>query len=356
MGFAFGLSVRRTLHAPGGTGKHSPQPALGAWRASWFHPRVTGPERIVFMGTAPLAAAILRALHAHHPARIAAVVTQPDRPKGRDLRPQPSAVKLAAAEFGLPILQPGKARDPDFLRQLAELRPDLMVVAAYGQILPQAILDLPGHGCLNIHTSLLPKYRGAAPIQWAIANGDAETGVTLMRMDAGMDTGDILATARTPIRDEDNSATLHDRLAELGAQLLVQSLPGWCDGKLQPVPQDHALATHARKITKEDGRLDWSLDARTLWNRMRAFTPWPGAYTTLPGADRNPTLKILRADPLTGPCGEPGTLLDTGPAGIVVACGTGALRLCEVQREGSKPLPAGAFLVGFPLPVGARFR
>ncbi len=314
-----------------------------------------GDTRIIFMGTAPLAAVILRALHSAFPARIVAVVTQPDRPKGRDLALQPSAVKAAALALGLPVLQPEKARDPAFVTHLASLKPDVIIVAAYGQILPQAILDLPRHGCLNIHTSILPRHRGAAPIQWAIANGDIETGVTLMRMDAGMDTGDILAIERTPIRDDDNSPTLHDRLAELGAQLLVKALPDWCNGKLHPVPQDHSLATHARKITKEDGRLDWSLDARTLWNRMRAFTPWPGAYTTLPNANRNLTLKVLRADPLPGPNGDPGTILDTGPAGIVVACGAGALRLSEVQREGGKPLLAGAFLAGFPLPVGTRF-
>jgi len=312
--------------------------------------------RIIFMGTAPLAAVILRALHSAFPSQVIAVVTQPDRPKGRDLKLQPSAVKAAALELRLPVLQPEKARDPEFIARLAAWKPDVIIVAAYGQILPQAILDIPRHGCLNIHTSLLPKHRGAAPIQWAIAHGDSETGVTLMRMDAGMDTGDILAIVRTSISDEDNSTTLHDRLAELGAELLVKCLPDWCAGKLQPMPQDHAEASHARKITKEDGRLDWSLDARTLWNRMRAFTPWPGAYTKLPGVERNPLLKILRADVLPGGNGVPGTILEASPEGIVVACGSGVLVLRLLQREGGKPMSAREFLAGFPLQPGSTLR
>jgi methionyl-tRNA formyltransferase len=316
-----------------------------------------GQLHIVFMGTAPLAAVSLRALAAEPAFTIPAVVTQPDRPKGRDLQLQPSAVKLAALELGLPVLQPERARSPEFLEQLRALTPDLIVVAAYGQILPQALLDLPRHGCLNVHTSLLPKYRGAAPIQWAIADGEPETGVTIMRMDAGLDTGPIVTMERTPILDTDTGATLHDRLAELGARLLVKTIPDYCAGKLPLTPQPATGATYARKIEKDDGRLDWNQPARVLWNRLRAFTPWPGAFTALTGVAKNPLLKVLRAEPLepdAAPALPPGTILRADRDGIVVSCGEGALRLLEVQREGGRRLPAGDFLAGNPLKVGDR--
>src|SRR5208282_4756507 len=205
---------------------------------------------IVFMGTAELSCASLDALVHDQQFQIAAVVTQPDRPKGRELRPQPSPVKMVAQKLNLPVLQPGRARDEAFISELRGLAPDLIVVVAYGQILPPAILDLPRHGCLNVHTSLLPKYRGAAPIQWAIANGDTETGVTLMKMDAGLDTGDILAQRRTPVRSEDDSVTLHDRLARLGAELLAQTIPDYTAGKIQSVPQPAEGVSHAPKIKK----------------------------------------------------------------------------------------------------------
>ena len=208
--------------------------------------------RIIFMGTAELSCASLQALAGNPQFQIAAVVTQPDRPKGRDLKPQPSPVKSLALKLGLPVLQPPRARDEQFIAELRALQPDLIVVVAYGQILPPAILDLPRHGCLNVHTSLLPKYRGAAPIQWAIANGDTETGVTIMKMDAGLDTGDIVAQRRTPIRPEDDSATLHDRLAQLGAELLVQTIPDYVAGKIQPVrnpPKARATRQKSKRKT-----------------------------------------------------------------------------------------------------------
>ena len=215
---------------------------------------------VIFMGTAPLARPSLEALRAAADIRVAAVVTQPDRPKGRDLKLQPSAVKTAAV--GLTVLQPEKARNPEFIECLRGLKPDLIVVAAYGQILPQAILDLPRYGCLNVHTSLLPKYRGAAPIQWAILNGDAETGVTIMKMDAGLDTGPIVSRRATPIAPDDNAATLHDRLAQIGSQLLTETIPAYVAGQIVPQAQNNALSSVARKITKDDGRLDWTLPAR----------------------------------------------------------------------------------------------
>jgi len=240
--------------------------------------------RIVFMGTAELSCASLETLAGDEKYFVAAVITQPDKPKGRDLKLQPSPVKSLALKLNLPVLQPARARDEQFIAELRGLKPDLIVVVAYGHILPQTILDLSEFGCLNVHTSLLPKYRGAAPIQWAIANGETETGVTVMKMDAGLDTGPIISQRRIPILPEDDSATLHDRLARLGAELLAQTIPDFVAGKVQPQPQPVEGVGHAPKIKKEDGRIDWNLPAKTIWNRLRAFTPWPGAFTFLRSA------------------------------------------------------------------------
>lgn len=313
--------------------------------------------RIVFMGTAELACASLRALvkeRATLAAEVAAVVTQPDRPKGRDLKSQPSFVKQAALELGLPVLQPDRARNEGFIAELRALRPDIIVVVAYGQILPPAILDLPHHGCLNVHTSILPKYRGAAPIQWAIAHGDAETGVTIMKMDAGLDTGPILAVEATPINATDDAVTLYDRLAQLGAGLLVRTISDHIAGRIALQAQPIEGASYARKVTKEDGRLDWSQPAGVLWNHHRAFTPWPGSYALLPGAEKNRLLKVWRMEPVAI-VGKPGEILAADQSGIVVGCGEGALRLTEVQREGSRRLSVAQFLAGFPLQPAQRF-
>jgi methionyl-tRNA formyltransferase len=235
--------------------------------------------RIIFMGTAELSCASLETRAGDKAFSVAAVVTQPDKPKGRDLKLQPSPVKSLALKLNLPVLQPFRARDEQFIAELRVLKPDLIVVVAYGHILPQTILDLPKFGCLNVHTSLLPKYRGAAPIQRAIANGETDTGVTVMKMDAGLDTGPIVSQRRAPILPEDNSATLHNRLARLGAELLAQTIPDFVAGKIQPQPQIAEGVSHAPKIKKEDARIDWNLPAKTIWNRLRAFTPWPGAFT-----------------------------------------------------------------------------
>jgi methionyl-tRNA formyltransferase len=226
-------------------------------------------------------------------------------------------------------------------------------VAAYGQILPQSILDLPRYGCLNVHTSLLPRYRGAAPIQWAILNGDAETGVTIMKMDAGLDTGAILTQARTPIHPEDTSATLHDRLAALGAELLLRTIPDYVAGKLTPQPQPAEGATYAAKIKKQDGHLDWAQPAETLWNRVRGLTPWPGAFSYLPGQPQPHLLKIWQAEPIqrTGASGE---ILQADKSGIVVGCGRDALRILILQREGGRRLTAQEFLAGHPLLPGQK--
>jgi methionyl-tRNA formyltransferase len=328
------------------------------------------------MGTAELSCASLEKLALDETLSVAAVVTQPDRPKGRELKPQPSPVKTLARRLGLPVLQPERARDEKFIAELRALQPDLIVVAAYGQILPQRILDLPRHGCLNVHASLLPRYRGAAPIQWAIANGDTGTGVTIMKMDAGLDTGPMVAQRRTAIQPADDSATLHDRLARLGAELLAETIPGYVAGKIQPAPQPAEGVSHAPKIKKEDGRIDWNLPAKTIWNRLRAFTPWPGAFTFwlgVPPSGGNATrteeppeggtpnaaqpilIKIWKAE-IVERLGKPGEVLSADKSGIVIACGKDALRILESQREGGRRMSAAEFLAGHPLKAGEMFK
>jgi methionyl-tRNA formyltransferase len=310
--------------------------------------------RIIFMGTAELSCASLEALARDPQFQLAAVVTQPDRPRGRELKRQPSPVKAFAQKLNLPVLEPERVRDEQFIAELRGLAPELIVVAAYGQILPPAILDLPRHGCLNVHTSLLPKYRGAAPIQWALANGDAETGVTLMKMDAGLDTGDIVAQRRTPIRPADDSATLHDRLARLGAELLGQTIPDYVSEKIRPRPQPAAGASHAPKIKKEDGHIDWNLPAQTIVNRLRAFTPWPGVFTFLKAEPKHRLLKIWKAGAVEK-SGGAGEILSADKNGIVAACGQNALRILELQREGGRRMSAAEFLAGHPLKAGEKF-
>ena len=328
------------------------------------------------MGTAELSCPSLAKLACDGRFSVAAVVTQPDKPKGRDLNLTPSPVKVLAEKLNLPVLQPLKARDEKFIGELCELKPGLMVVVAYGQILPQSILDLPPHGCLNVHTSLLPKYRGAAPIQWAIADGNVETGVTIMKMDAGLDTGPVLSMRRTPILPEDDSQKLHDRLAQLGAELLVETIPGYIAGKIQPQPQPAEGSTYAAKIKKEDGKIDWNQPAMQIWNRLRAFTPWPGAFTFLPGESEskpvgtttNPKIKLPTGIPARPPrllkiskaevvqkSGPSGDVLSADKTGIVVGCGRDALRILELQREGGKRLTAEQFLIGHPLKPGQKF-
>ncbi len=317
--------------------------------------------RIVFMGTAELSCASLEKLARDKQFSVAAVVTQPDKPKGRDLRLQPSPVKLLALKLNLLVLQPARARDEQFIAGLRELKPDLIVVVAYGHILPPAILELPKFGCLNVHTSLLPKYRGAGPIQWAIANGETETGVTVMKMDAGMDTGPILSQRRTPIWPADNSATLHDRLAELGAELLAETIPGYVAGEIQPQPQPAEGASHAPKIKKEDGRIDWTLPAKTIWNRLRAFTPWPGAFTSYksPLSIQHSTpnlhlLKIWKAE-VVERSGKAGEILSADKNGIIVGCAQDALRILELQPEGGRRMSAAEFLAGHAMRPGQEF-
>ena len=298
------------------------------------------------MGSAELACPGLRALCRNPEFKVAAVVTQPDRPKGRDLRLSPSPVKVCALEQGVTVLQPERARNASFIEELRKLAPDLIVVIAYGQILPRAILEIPTQGCLNVHTSLLPKYRGAAPIQWAILEDENETGVTVMKMDEGLDTGDIVAVEKTLIAPEDNASTLHDRLGEIGAELLTRTIPAYVAGKIKPQKQPTEGASYARKIKKEDGRIDWNLPARRIWNMVRAFVPWPVAFTYLPEKDKTHLLKIWSAVEEPGMNGAPGTVLRADKSGLVVACGEDALRILTLQREGGKKLSAPDFVTG----------
>ncbi len=312
-----------------------------------------GALRIIFMGTAELSCASLERLAREERFSVVAVVSQPDKPKGRDLKLTASPVKVLAEKLKLPVLQPLKARDESFIAELRALKPDLMVVVAYGQILPQALLDVPTFGCVNVHTSLLPKYRGAAPIQWAIADGEPETGVTIMQMDASLDTGPILSFQRTPILPTDDSQVLHDRLAQLGAELLIESILDFVAGTILPTPQPATGSTYAAKIKKEDGQINWRFPAEKIWNRLRAFTPWPGAFTFLPTAPQPQLLKILKAE-VVKISGPPGAVLAADKNGILVGCGQHALRILELQREGGKRLPAEAFLAGCPLQSGTK--
>jgi methionyl-tRNA formyltransferase len=310
------------------------------------------PSRIVFMGTAELACASLKALLALSPSPVVAVVTRPDRPKGRDLREQPPPVKIIAKEAGLPVLQPEKAREPAFLAGLSEFHPDVIIVAAYGQILPQTALDLPKFGCINVHASLLPKYRGAAPIQWAILNNERETGVSIMKMAAGLDTGDVLSQRSTSIGPDETATVLHDRLAVIGAELLVETLPQYLAGNITPRPQDNAAATYARKITKADGLLDWTRPALELRNRIRAFTPWPGAFLNWTAQGHARLLKIWRAQ-IAHRQGPPGQVLEANKTEFVIACGTDALRIEQLQMEGGRKMTAAEFLAGHEIKPGA---
>jgi len=300
------------------------------------------------MGTAELSCASLKALA--EGLEVIAVVTQPDKPKGRHLKLLPTPVKVMAESLSIPVLQPSRARNEEFIEQLRALRPELIAVAAYGQILPAAILDLPPLGCLNVHTSLLPKYRGAAPIQWAILNGEEETGVTIMKMDVGLDTGAIVTQERTPIRPEDNAATLHDRLAEIGAELLVRTIPDYTGGKFLPQPQPAEGVSHAPKIKKEDGRIDWSKSAQWVWNRVRGLVPWPGAFTSMGGGEGQ-MLRIWEAQVVPGQ-GSPGEIMQAEKHGLVIACGEGAIRVVRLQREGGRQMTIQEFLAGHKLQPG----
>ncbi len=304
--------------------------------------------RLIFAGTPGFAAHALAALHsAGH--EIVLVLAQPDRPAGRGLKLAPGAVKALAQERGLEVYQPAGLKDAQTQQRLRALGADLMVVAAYGLILPEPVLAIARLGAVNIHASLLPRWRGAAPIQRAILAGDARTGISIMQMDCGLDTGPILAAEAIPIAADDTSATLHDKLAELGARLIVSALSRLERGELRTQPQEDALASYAAKIAKTEAEIDWSEDAAVIERKIRAFNPQPGASTTI----RKAALKIWRAGTIAAE-GAPGTILAADRDGIVVACGSGALKVQELQRAGGKRLAAAQFLAGFHLAAGER--
>jgi methionyl-tRNA formyltransferase len=295
--------------------------------------------RVIFMGSPEFALPTLRALAKSY--RVAGVVTQPDRPAGRGRTLAPPPVKILAEQLGLPVIQPSRLKEPGAVEQLLAWQPDLIVVAAFGQILRPAVLDLPPFGCINVHGSLLPRWRGAAPIQAAILAGDVETGITIMRMDPGVDTGGILSQRTIPILPEDTAGSLGERLAFLGAELLIDTLPVYLRGELLPQPQEDALATYAPLLKKEDGRLDFSQGAEELARRVRAFNPWPGAYTFWQGQ----MLKVHRAH--TADTASPGSGKTSMVEGLP-AVGTvqGLLVLDEVQPAGKKPMNGEVFLRG----------
>lgn len=305
---------------------------------------------VVFLGSGSFAVPSLEALvRAGH--RVRAAVSQPDREKGRGRAVTPPPVKPVAEALGIPVFQPARVRLPEAQDHLRSLSPDVQVVVAYGQILPRTVIDIPRLGTINVHASLLPRYRGAAPIQWAIVRGETETGVTTMQIDEGLDTGPILRSRATAIGDEETAEELELRLSLLGAELLLETLSGLENGSVEPVPQDHAQATLAPLITKEEGRIDWSLDAHALACRVRGFHRWPGVVTQLGGR----SLRVMKARPGGPVSAQPGTVVAVEGDGVLVACGGGtSLRLLEVQPESRKPMPATAFAAGARLIAGAR--
>jgi methionyl-tRNA formyltransferase len=307
--------------------------------------------RAVFFGTPEFACPSLQALM--EVAEVRLVVTQPDRPAGRGMKPQPPPVKVLAGQNRLEVTQPDSVRSPEFARFLRERRADVGVVVAYGKILPSSVLEASRLGCVNVHASLLPRYRGAAPIQWSIVKGESETGVCLMQMDEGMDTGPLLAVSRTPIDDNETAGELTARLSRLGAGLLRADLPRFLRGELVPEPQAHERATAAPPLKKEDGRVDWNRPAREIHNLVRGLNPRPGAFSWLDGR----RVKLHRTRPLDPGPGdrEPGCIVDAGAGTIRVACSPGLLAIEELQLEGKRRMKAAELLSGNRLSAGDRF-
>jgi len=307
--------------------------------------------RIVFMGTPSFAVPSLRAL-IEEGYQVVAVVSQPDRPKGRKKLLTPPPVKEAALELGIPVLQPERMRNEDAISALASYEPDLIVTAAYGQILPKAVLDLPQHGCINVHGSLLPKYRGGAPIQRSIINGESETGVTIMYMAEGLDTGDMISSVAIPIEDEDNAGTIFEKLSLAGAKLLIETLPPLVRGELQAVPQDNHLATYAPNLTREDERIVWDKSAVSIFNQVRGLSPMAGAFTTLNGE----VFKVWGCKSLSSTsAAAAGTIVSASADGIVVQTGEGQLLLTMIQPAGKRMMNVSEWIQGAREIVGSRF-
>jgi methionyl-tRNA formyltransferase len=307
--------------------------------------------RTIFFGSPDFAVPCLEAVH--DISEIAVVISQPDRPAGRGLSMRPPAVKKRALELGLEVWQPRKVRTAEFAEKLRALNADVAVVVAYGRILPRAVLDAPRTGCVNVHASLLPRWRGAAPIQWSIVHGDEETGVTLMQVDERMDAGPILATTSTPIAPDDDAVTLSERLSKMGAELLREQLANYVAGDLPPQPQDADAATMAPLLKKEHGRIDWNKPARAVHNHIRGMNPWPGAHTVL--GERRIKVHRTLATTLDPEGAAPGQVIALDPEGILVACAEGTLEIQELQESGRKRVDARAFATGRGVTVGDRF-
>ncbi len=306
--------------------------------------------RVVFMGTPDFAVPSLRALAEDGRYDIVGVITQPDRPAGRGNRLTACPVKQYAVEKGLPVYQFERIRRPEGVAQMKALAPDVCVTAAFGQILTQELLDIPVHGTVNVHASLLPKHRGSAPINWCVLMGERVTGVTIMRTDAGIDTGDMLKSASTPIGEMETAGELTARLSELGAKLLSETLPGYLEGKIEPVPQDPDAASYQPMLDKAMGEVDWTMGATEIANRVRGLNPWPCAYTDLDGG----RLKLYLARAVNFDAdAAPGAVIASSPKeGLVVRCGEGALEILEMQAPGGKRMPAKAYLMGKRIEVG----
>lgn len=304
-------------------------------------------RRIIFMGTPEFACPTLEKL-LERGEQVVAVVSQPDRPKGRGQKLMPPPVKELAEKHGIPVYQPLKIRAPECVETIRELKPDVIIVVAFGQILPKALLDIPPLGCINVHASLLPRYRGAAPLNWCLINGEQETGVTTMLMDVGLDTGDMLLKAVTPLDDNEDIVSLHDRMAAMGADLLAETLDRQAAGELTPQRQNNDESCYAPMLKKEDGIIDWHNDARNIHNQVRGLAVWPVACTSLEGQ----TVKIFRTRIGTGSA-PPGTVLQAAKGTFEVACLTGSLFLQELQLAGKKRLDTASFLAGCPVTVGS---
>ena len=308
--------------------------------------------KIVFMGTPDFAVGTLHAL-AESEHEILAVVTQPDKPKGRGKALQPTPVKEEAMRYGIPVYQPKKVREEEFQVVLRELNPDLIVVVAFGQLIPKSILELPRYGCVNVHASLLPKYRGAAPIQWAVIDGEKESGVTIMKMDEGLDTGDMIAKTVVPLAADETGGSLFDKLSQVGAQLLLDTIPALEEGTVVCKKQPEESPTpYAAMLNKKMGLIDWSQDASVIECLVRGLNPWPSAYTYLKGK----TLKIWQAKVVEKQHEEePGTIIEVDKKHLVVACKTNALLIERLQLEGKKQMETEAFLRGYAIETGAQF-